>query len=173
MTGVNNDHDKNPDKNPDPITGESGSHPVGTGIGSASGAATGAALGALGGPIGMAIGAIAGGITGGLIGHGIGEAVDPTEEEDYWRENFTGRDYVNEGDTFDDHRDSYAFGTHAANQSDQPFDKNEPVLAKAYTEHTTNQADGRGKAYRNWDDARPAVKDAYDRVHTKRTTATT
>ena len=32
------------DSNPDPITGEPGSHPLGTGIGAASGAATGAAL---------------------------------------------------------------------------------------------------------------------------------
>ena len=44
------------DMNRDPITGEPGSHPVGTGVGSAGAAAIGAALGAPFGPIGMLVG---------------------------------------------------------------------------------------------------------------------
>src|SRR5204863_3392131 len=45
--------DVTPDANRDPITGEPGSHPVGTAVGGAGGAATGAAVGgALGGPVG-------------------------------------------------------------------------------------------------------------------------
>ena len=33
------------DINPDPVTGEPGSHPIGTGVGAAGGAVTGAAIG--------------------------------------------------------------------------------------------------------------------------------
>jgi uncharacterized protein (TIGR02271 family) len=76
------------DANRDPITGESGSHPVGTGVGAvaggaagaAAGAATGAALGTAGaGPIGTGIGAVAGAIIGGAAGHGTAEGLNPTK----------------------------------------------------------------------------------------------
>ena len=40
------------DMNRDPITGEPGSHPVGTGVGAAGGAAAGAVVGSVFGPIG-------------------------------------------------------------------------------------------------------------------------
>ena len=44
-------NERGKDLNEDPITGEPGSHPVGTGLGAAGGAAAGAALGtAVGGP---------------------------------------------------------------------------------------------------------------------------
>ena len=38
------------DTNPDPITGEPGSHPVGTGLGAGGGALAGAAIGSVAGP---------------------------------------------------------------------------------------------------------------------------
>ena len=52
------ENDLTKDENRDPITGEPGSHPLGTGLGSAGGAAAGAAIGAIGGPIGMAVGGV-------------------------------------------------------------------------------------------------------------------
>src|SRR5829696_1050286 len=76
------------DLNPDPITGEPGSHPVGTGLGAAGGGAAGAAIGAVGGPVGVAVGAAIGAIVGGLSGKGVAEAIDPTAEQAYWQENF-------------------------------------------------------------------------------------
>ena len=57
------------DLNADPITGEPGSHPVGTGVGTTAGAIAGAAVGSLGGPIGAAIGGVAGAIAGAAAGH--------------------------------------------------------------------------------------------------------
>ena len=54
----------NTDKNQDPISGEPGSHPVGTGIGAALGGA-GAAAGIVAGPAGAVVGAMAGAIAGG------------------------------------------------------------------------------------------------------------
>ena len=68
------------DANRDPISGEPGSHPVGTGVGAAGGATTGAIIGAVvGGPVGGAIGAAIGGIAGGLTGHEVAEGVNPTD----------------------------------------------------------------------------------------------
>ena len=73
------DQSKNdPKKNPDPLTGESGSHPIGTGVGAADGGLTGAAVGAaVGGPVGAAVGAIVGGVAGAYSGKGVAEVVNP------------------------------------------------------------------------------------------------
>ena len=60
--------------NADPITGEPGSHPVGTGLGAAGGAAAGAAVGSVGGPLGTLVGGAVGAVVGGLAGSAVGEA---------------------------------------------------------------------------------------------------
>ena len=147
------DHDTNPDL----ITGNPGSHPAGTGIGAASGAATGAAVGALGGPIGAMIGGVAGAVVGGLVGHGIGEAVDPTEDE-YWRENHADREYVKDDVGYDDYEPAYRLGYNAADAHENaPYDDEvEAKVAGVYE-------DRRGESSLEWDDAKPAVRDAYER----------
>ena len=71
------------DLNADIITGEPGSHPVGTAIGGLGGAAAGAAIGTLAGPLGTLIGGAIGAIVGGGAGHAAAEAIDPTREEAY------------------------------------------------------------------------------------------
>ena len=76
---------KNRDSNPDLITGEPGSHPVGTGLGAAGGGAAGAAIGSIAGPAGTAAGAVVGAVAGGLGGKDVAEVVDPTGEDKYWR----------------------------------------------------------------------------------------
>src|SRR5438067_8393636 len=99
-----------PQDNPDPITNTPGAHPVGTGIGAAAGGAAGiggamaagAMTGAAAGPIGAAVGAAVGAVAGGLIGKGVAEAVNPTEEHDYWRRNFSARPYAAPGSSYDD-----------------------------------------------------------------------
>src|SRR5258705_8003526 len=73
------------DSNPDPITGAPGAHPIGTGVGAAGAGAAGAAIGAVAGPVGAAVGAVVGAVAGGLAGKGVAEAVNPTEEDAYWR----------------------------------------------------------------------------------------
>src|SRR3954465_6822647 len=90
------------DRNPDPITGAPGSHPIGTGIGAAGGGAAGAAIGAAIGatatgpaaPVGAVVGAVVGAIAGGLAGKGAAEAVNPTAEDAYWRDNYKNRPYA-------------------------------------------------------------------------------
>ena len=88
-------------RNPDPITGASGSHPIETGVGAAvGGAASGIAVGAVAGPVGAAMGAAVGAVAGGLAGKGIGELIDPTTEDNWLRNHFKSRPYVESGDEF-------------------------------------------------------------------------
>src|SRR5438105_6879453 len=89
------------DSNPDAITGAPGSHPVGTGIGAAAAGAAGAAIGSaipgVGTAVGGAIGTVVGAVAGGLAGKGVAEAVNPTEEDAYWRNEYTNRPYYQSG----------------------------------------------------------------------------
>ena len=153
-------NDRDIDTNPDAITGAPGSHPAGTGIGAASGAATGAAVGAIGGPVGAVIGAVAGGITGGLIGHGIGEAVDPTAEEAYWRENYKDASYTDSSRPYEDYQHDYSYGYTAGSQhgESKTYEQAEPTLRADYDEHHSSTTG------RKYDEAKHAVKDAYNRV---------
>ena len=43
-----------------------------------------------------------------------GEAVNPTEEDAYWREHHTSRAYFKSGRTYDDYRPAYAYGWESA-----------------------------------------------------------
>ena len=145
------------DLNPDPITGSSGSHPAGTGIGAASGAATGAAVGAIGGPVGAVIGGVSGAIVGGLIGHGIGEAVDPTEDE-YWRESHSDRDYYKDDYAYDDYEPAYRLGYNAADAN-----KHQPYNDEVETSLSEHYEKRRGESRLDYDQAKPAIRDAYER----------
>src|SRR3954470_11164598 len=81
------DESNRTEANADPITGEHGSHPVGTGVGAAGGGLTGAAIGAaIGGPVGAAVGAVVGGVVGAYSGRSVAEVMHPTEDEKSWRE---------------------------------------------------------------------------------------
>ena len=155
------DRARNRDNNPDLITGAPGSHPIGTVLGSAGGAAAGAAIGTLGGPIGTIIGGVLGAVTGGGIGHGVGEYVDPTEEYHHWQKNYADRDYYRPGKRFEDYEPAYAYGYHAygANKG-RPYEDIESDLEGDW------EANRAGSTL-SWDQARPAVRDAYDRVHTR------
>ena len=90
------------DENRDPITGAPGSHPIGTGVGATGGGVAGMAAGAaigtavapgVGTVIGGVAGAVAGGVGGGYAGKAAAEAVNPTDETAYWRDNFRTRPY--------------------------------------------------------------------------------
>jgi hypothetical protein len=153
-TDVNRDRDRNED----PITGQPGAHPVGAGVGAAlGGAAAGAAAGAVAGPPGAVVGAVVGGVAGGLAGKAAGEAIDPTEEETYWRDNFASRDYVGTGETFDTYRPAYSYGVqHAQSRQGRSFAEVEPELKTDWGRANQGGLD--------WDRARPAVRGAYDRV---------
>ncbi len=146
--------------NRDPLTGEPGSHPVGTGIGSAGGAAAGAAVGAIvGGPVGAVVGGAIGAVAGGEAGHVAGEAVDPTVEERFWRENFTRRPYYSVGTDFRDYEPAYRYGWESATLGEfqnRKFEEAEPELEKGWP--------ARGRVQQDWRIAREATRDAWDRA---------
>ncbi len=157
---ANPNYNESGDTNPDPITGEPGSHPVGTGIGAASGAATGAAMGLAGGPIGAVIGGIAGAVTGGLIGKGVEEMVDPTAHDSYWQENHARQPYA-AGSSYDQYRGAYRTGyTGAGTHAGRTFDEAEGDLRHDY--EATKDATAHG-----WDKAKDATRAAFDHASTE------
>ena len=72
------------DANRDPITGAPGAHPIGVGLGTAAGD--------------MAAGAAA------------GEALDPTAEDAYWRDNHKSQSHYDPAFTYDDYAPAYRTG---------------------------------------------------------------
>jgi uncharacterized protein YjbJ (UPF0337 family) len=155
--------DKTHDSNPDPITGEPGAHPVGVAGGGTGGAVAGAAIGgAVGGPVGAAVGGAIGAVAGGLAGKGAAEAVNPTTEDTYWRENYKNRPYFQSGRDYEFYRPAYRYGWEAASRPDYHGRRFEDV--EADLSRNWNQA--RGTAKSEWSDVRHATRDAFERVHT-------
>lgn len=145
--------------NLDPITGAPGAHPIGTGVGAAAGGvAAGAAAGSVVGPVGTVIGAAVGAIIGGLAGKGVAEAIDPTTEAAYWRDNFKDRPYVENATSFDDYGPAYDYGVRSYSRySGRSFDDVETDLSRDW--------DGaRGTSNLQWTQARNATRDAWERI---------
>ena len=148
------------DLNADVITGEPGSHPMGTGIGGIGGAAAGAAIGTMAGPLGTLIGGAIGAIVGGGAGHAAAEAIDPTREEAYWRAEHANADYYREGYEFDrDLHPAYAVGyaNRARYPADARFEDHEADLERSWNEV-------KGDSRMEWNEARRASHDAWTRV---------
>lgn len=158
---MNEPSTNNPDpkSNPDPLTGEPGSHPVGTGVGTAGGGLTGAAIGAaVAGPVGAAIGAVVGGVAGAYSGRGLAETVNPTVEETFWRENHASQPWASEGSTYDQYAPAYRTGYEGVTKyAGRNYDEIETDLASEYDKNNLNFA-------LPWDRAQPAVKAAWHRV---------
>lgn len=145
--------------NRDPISGAPGAHPVGTGAGAVAGAAAGAAAGtAVGGPVGTLVGGAIGAVAGGLAGKGIAEMVDPTEEDQYWREAHRDEPYYVEGREYDtDYAPAYRAGYEGRVKYDgRAFDDVEEDLAADYERFRGNDM--------TWEEVRPASRAAWDRV---------
>jgi hypothetical protein len=155
-----NDHN-NPtrDLNRDPLTGTPGSHPVGVGVGGMGGAAAGAAIGAIGGPLGMLIGGGIGTLVGAAAGKGVAERIDPTGEEQFWRETHSTRPYHDARfDYENDYAPAYSYGVDARSRyQDRTWDE---ALEQ---ELGTGWGQVRGQSRLEWDHARDAVRDAWDR----------
>jgi hypothetical protein len=155
------DTTRNPDANAnrDPITGAPGAHPVGTGVGAlVGGAAAGAATGTIAGPVGTVIGAAVGAVLGGLAGKQVAESIDPTVEDEYWRENYTSRPYVREGSSYDDYAPAYGLGVTAFTRDpNRSFDELEPELGRDWQT-------SRSGSPLQWEQAKHATRDAWHRV---------
>ncbi len=148
------------DLNADMITGEPGSHPIGTGIGGVGGAAAGAALGSMAGPLGTLIGGAVGAIVGGGAGHASAEAINPTHEEVYWRAEHANATYYKDGHDFDrDLHPAYAVGyaNRAHYPADARFEDHENDLRQSWEEV-------KGESRMEWEEARLASRDAWRRV---------
>lgn len=147
------------DANRDPITGAPGSHPVGVGVGGATGGAAGMAAGALFGPIGLLVGAAVGTFAGASAGKGVAESIDPTAEDAYWREQYATREYVEKSRDYDTHyAPAYNYGTQARGRyPDRAWD------ATLESDLSRDWGKARASSELDWDAARPAVKDAWDR----------
>ncbi len=152
--------DANENANRDPISGAPGAHPIGTGVGAAlGGAAAGAAAGTVVGPVGTIVGAAVGAVVGGLAGKGVAEAMDPTQEDAYWRDNYSGRPYVERGSSYDDYGPAYGMGVDAVSRyPGRTFDEIEPEMSQQWTT-------GNGGSTLRWDSAKHAVRDAWNRVN--------
>ncbi len=145
-------------RNADPITNEAGSHPIEAGIGAAAaGAATGMAVSAFAGPVASAVGAAIGAVAGGYAGKGIGEMIDPTTEDNWLRDNFISRPYVESGDKFEDFRPAHRYGALAeAKYGDAGIDLMDKQLQ--------NDWEASKESEMPWAKARGAVQDAYNRT---------
>lgn len=148
------------DLNRDPISGTPGSHPVGVGLGGASGAAAGAIIGAIAGPIGMLVGGGVGAIAGAAAGKGIAERIDPTGESEYWQSAHAERPYYDaKYDYAADYAPAYAYGAEARSRlNDRPWD---PSIE---AELERDWASTRNQSRLDWAEAKPAVRDAWDRT---------
>ena len=166
------DNTRTRDANPDPITGAPGSHPVGTGIGAAAGGAAGvaggmaagAAAGTAGaGPIGGVVGAAVGAVVGGMAGKGVAEAVNPTEEDAYWREHYSNEPYYDRAYSYDDYRGAYRTGYEGYGRlgtSGKRYEEIEPELRRDYERNY-------GTSRLSWDKARAATRAAWHRFHNR------
>jgi len=151
---------------PDPITKAPGFHPVGTGVGAAAGGvagiggaiAAGAIAGTVAGPVGTAAGAVIGAVAGGLIGSGVAEGINPSVEHAYWQKNYGSRPYVVAGTAYEQYGPAYQYGWEARERhGDADFDDVEPNLGSEWER-------ARGKSKLKWDQAKPAARDAWDRI---------
>jgi hypothetical protein len=120
-------------------------------------------MGAAAGPVGIAAGAGIGAVVGALAGKGIAQAVNPTTEDAYWENEYKKRDYVEPNAGYDNYGPAYRYGVDAYSRFEgRPFDQIEPQLGSDW-----NTA--RDKSTLEWDKARHATRDAYDRLHTRGT----
>lgn len=145
-------------RNPDPITEAPGAHPIETGIGAAVvGAVSGLAVGSVAGPVAAALGATVGAVAGGYAGKGLGEMIDPTTEDNWLRDHFASRPYVEEGDTFEDFCPAYRYGALAESKlGDAGID--------LMDQHLESDWEASMESDMPWTKARAAVQDAYDRT---------
>jgi hypothetical protein len=124
--------------------------------GVAGGAAAGAAIGGMTGPVGAAVGALAGAAVGALAGKGVANA-DPVAEDTYWRDNYSSRPYAS-GASYDEFGPAYRYGVDSyAKYQGRSFDDVDADLSRDW-------GSTRGKSSLDWERARPAARDAWQRL---------
>jgi hypothetical protein len=159
--------------NLDPLTGAPGAHPVGTGVGAAAGGATGAAVGAVAGPVGAVVGTIIGAVAGGLAGKGVAEAVDPTAEEAFWRDNHGSQSFAN-GRDYREYESAYRVGISGFEQG-RTFEDREEELRAQYESQVRSPGnrslEEESIEQLEWEEARHASRAAYDKLANRKAEA--
>ncbi len=126
--------------------------------GVAAGAATGALAGTVAGPIGIVAGAAIGGALGGAAGEAAGREFNPTAEEKYWQENYRSRPYASDDRDFETYRPAYRYGIDNYNRFEGKS------FAEVEGELNRDWSKSRGTSSLEWNEARPATQDAYERL---------
>lgn len=157
-------NDKGSNRVPD--MNEANDHPVGTSIGTVGGVAAGAALGSAVGPAGAVVGGIVGGIIGGVAGNEAADAINPVEEDAYWREQHRDSPYFHESrSTYDDldydrdYRSAYEVG-----YKNRPLFDSDTHFEQVETELRTQWEAIKGPSRLDWEQAKYAAKDAWLRA---------
>jgi phage tail tape-measure protein len=127
--------------------------------GTLAGAGTGALAGAVvGGPAGAAIGGAVGALVGALAGMAVEHSVDAQAEDEYWREQHANRPYVPADRSYAEYGPAYRYGWEARSRvRDRSFEELEPELERGWVVY-------RGHSALEWREARPAARDAWDRI---------
>lgn len=142
------------------------SRPVATGVGAvvggaaggiAGGAAAGAAVGGMTGPVGAAVGAVVGAVAGAMAGKGIANVIDPVAEDAYWRDNYASRPYAS-GSDYSEFGPAYGYGVESYTRyPGRTFDDVEAELRREWNSR-------RGSSSLEWDRAKYAARDAWQRL---------
>jgi hypothetical protein len=86
------------------------------------------------------------------------DEIDPTLEDAYWRENFRGRPYVSEGETYDPYDAAYRTAYENYDQyRGRTFDDVESDLRQDYEQRG-------GQSAMAWEKAKEATRDAWRRI---------
>jgi len=133
-------------------------HSIGEGTGAVAGAVAGAVVGSVAGPIGTVIGAIAGGALGAKGGGAVAEAINPTEYNAHFEQNYKSSPSYVSGKEWGDYQPAYKYGydTYGEYQG-QKFDDVESTLER-------NWDSTRGQSQLAWGEARGAVRDGWHHI---------
>ena len=86
------------------------------------------------------------------------DVVDTNAEEAYWRQNFSTRPYVVEGNSFIEYRPAYRYGADSYSRyPGKSFEQAEPELRDDWDRF-------KGTSSLKWEDAKHAARDAWQRV---------
>ena len=152
--------DSRKDRDTDSDTGATigGAFAGGAAGGIAGGTLSGAAAGGLGGPAGAAIGAAVGAIAGAVGGKAVAGKIDRQAEDTHWKSNYSARPYVTSGSSYDDYGPAYKMGY------ERYPDYHGRTFDEAESEFQQDWQSIRGKSRLEWNDARHAIRDAYERA---------
>lgn len=138
-----------------------GTHPLGVFGGAISGALIGLVCGLAAGPVGSLLGAVGGAVAGVMIGGSmaVGPEVDVSEQDRFWRQEYGARPYVPDGASYDDYGPAYRHGSRAALDPARP-----PDWPSAQDRLARGWEAARENSRLDWNEAEPAVRDAWERV---------